>query len=907
MPNLGNPMQHHPSQNQRPVQPVNPMEMQQQMASGQPVANMAQRPPQIQGQQQVTQQEQQRILQLAENMAHNVSPEQMGTVQRMVMSIPADQRQQMQSQGINPVQWVFRQHAMKKFLVERERAAQQQRAVQGSHPLDRVVSQQGGRPTSQISMRQGQPVPPPPPSQRQEAPFDQFLGQQQDALRHQEAGQVVVPASQVAPRGTPHPPPQGQFGARPMQPPNNFQQQPPAGWNPPHGQHQNVPQTPQPQIPPQTPNHANIPGQTAQQQALQGQLGGLDTSRAQRTPQQNANMPTLNRPLNPPNQAQNAPRQAQPTAKSSARNAPSGQQTAVINGQPRVGQQSAPLSLQQQKAQQFMANMTEAQRATFLASMKQRQERKKAEDAAEAAAQAGASGAPVAPMGGQGTQSQSVPKANPDVPQPPPNPMNRINGQTQTTQQPGPPNGPRGPQQKFAPIPLDENTTRMMDRVEFPRQLLNLAGANAKVPEQIKQWGQLKQWVVQNSSVLPPGSIQKVVGLQSVVYQQTVRQRNQQRDALNQAQSQGNARPVQPGVAPAAQMVAPDSSQMPVQSSTAQAHPFPMPTLPQPTNHEITAARAQLPQNLKAASDEQLRTMISNKRRTEYFKALQGQTNLTQLQQKQLYQHQTNIRQLQQANTQQAQGSMQANSHDQLQPYRRGQNQQAQPGQQWQQPQTAPKMVQANPQQARQPQSSRSGPQASVPQPNQKVGKRNNISDDVIEVPDPKLSQQQVRPSINKGSQPQPQPQPPPNSSLSQITPEKFNSLTPEQKARFQEQRRLQMEATQRASAQRLSQNVQGKRPAEAANQIIVPNAGRDGRLKELKSEVIRTLPTRQPVPMSPSTRARMIEKLRSASNMVHRLESSLPLFLSLSKDEEKTKDYLRAVCKLVEMLGTAN
>ena len=192
-----------------------------------------------------------------------------------------------------------------------------------------------------------------------------------------------------------------------------------------------------------------------------------------------------------------------------------------------------------------------------------------------------------------------------------------------------------------------------------------------------------------------------------------------------------------------------------------------------------------------------------------------------------------------------------------------------------------------------------------MPPPNQKGGKRNNNNDDVIEVPDPKLSQQQARPNI-KGSQfqAQPQAQPPPSNPLSNLTNEKFNALPPEQKARIQEHRRLQFEAAQRASGQRLGQSVQGQRPTEALNKTTVPNAGRDERVKELRGEVMRSMPPRQPVGMSPNTRARMIEKLKSAGNMSQRLESSLPLFLSLSKDEETTKDLLRSVCIPVENAG---
>lgn len=904
--NLGNPMQHHPSQSQRPVQSANPMEMQQQMLNAQPVPNMPQRPPQNQSQPQFTQQEQQQIMQLAEHMAQNVTPEQMNNVQRMVMGIPADQRQQMQSQGMNPAHAVFRQQAIKRFL--HERAIQQQRAGQGPHPLDRggVVSQQG-RPTSQISMRQGQPVPPQPTPQPHDPSFDQFLGQQQDALRHQEAGQVVVPASQTAPpqvRGTPHPQPQGQFGARPMQPPNNFQQQPPAVWNAPQGQHQNVSQTSQQQIPPQTPNLANVPGQTPQQQALQGQLGGLDNSRAQRTPQQNPNMPTLNRPLNPPNQAQNAQRQAQSAPQTGTRNVSGGQQAAAANGQPGVGQQSGPLNLQ--KFHSMVAQIPEPRRSAFLAEFKQRQERTKLKKA-EAAAQAGPQGAPVALMGDQGTKAQAVPKASAIVPQPPTNPMNRVNGQAQAPQQSGLPNGARGSQQKFPPVPLDENTTRMMDKVEFPRSILSLTGDNTKVPEHIKQWGQLKQWVLQKSNTLPPGSIQKVVGLQSIVYQQKVAQTNQQREALNQAPSQGNTRPVQPGVAPAAQMVAPNSSQPPIQGSTAQISNSSMPNLPPPTIQEVTAARAQLPADMQnTASDENLRVMILNKRRHAILKTMQGQQNLTPQQQQQ--QRLSVLRMQQAANGQQAQGSMQPNQHGQLQAPQRGQNNHPQPGQQWAQSQTAPRIAQPNPQQVKQPQSSRSGPQASVSAPNQKGGKRPSNSDDVIEVPDPKLSQQQAHPPNIKGHQPQPQPQPASSNASSRIAAEKYNSLPPEAKARFQEQQRLHNEAAQRAAnAQRLGQNIQGQRPAEAANQKSAPNAGRDERVKELRSEVMKTMLIRQPIPMSPNTRTRMIDKLRSTCGMSQRLENSLPLFLTLSKDEEKTKDLLRSVGRLIKILKTAN
>ena len=893
--NLGNPMQHHAPQSQRPVQSGNPIEMQQNMTNGPPVPNMNQRALQPQGQSQFSPQEQAQIMQMAEHMAQNLTQEQMQNVQRLIMSLPVEQRQLMQSQGINPAHAVFRQHAVRKFL--QDRSLQQQRAAQGTHPLERggAVSQQG-RPPSQIPMHPGQPLPPQATPQHHEPSFDQFLGQQQEALRHQEAGQVVVPASQGAPpqvRGTAHPQQQGQFGARPVQPPHNFQQQPPAVWNTPQGQHPNIPPTTQPQIPPQTSNVAHIPRQTPQQQALQGQLGGLDNSHAQQTPQQNPKMPTLNRPLNPPSQAQNAQRQGQPNPKTGALNNPSGQQAGTVNGQPNVGQPPMPPNVQ--KFHKYVSSMPEPQRTAFLIEFKKRQEGKRAENV-QSAAQSGSLGASVAPMGGQGSKAQSTPKPNPSIVQPPPNPVNRPNGQAQVSQQPAPSNEVRNSQQKFAPIALDQNTTRMMDAIDFPRSLLSVAGANAKVPEQIKNWGQLKLWVHQNSQILPTDSLQKIVGLQSIVYQQKAAQ-NHQQNALNQGQLQGNPRPTQPGVAPAAQMVAPNSSQASMRGSTAPVPNSSMPVLPPPTMQEVAAARAQLPAEVKGVSDEQLRQMISNKKQLAYLKAMQGQPNLTlqqqQLQHQQQQQYQNLIRK------QQSQSSLQPNPTSQLPTAQRGQNHQSQPGQQWQQSQAAQKVNQSNAQQPKLPQTNRSVPQASGPQPNQKIGRRPNTSDDVVEVPDPKLSQQPTRPSNIKPPQPQPQLQPPVNNASAQMTLEKYKSLTPEQKARFP--------AAQRAGAQRLGQNVQGQSLAEAVNQNVAPNPGRDVRVNQLKSEIMRHISPRQPVPMSPNTRARMIEKLKTAGVMSQRLEHSLPLYLSLSKDEEKTKELLRSVCKHIEMLEFEN
>ena len=171
------------AQIQRQPPPIRAMEQQLKTLNEQRVSNTSPTLPPYQRQPQFTPQEQRMFLPLAEQIEQNVPPEQIEKPQDFEMTTLADQRQEMEQQGIKPADAFFPSEAVMEF------------------PRDNA---------------KGQQIPSPPTQPHHDPSVDQFLGQQQDALRDQEAGQLVVPAVQGAPpgvRGTLHP---GQFMPSPI-------------------------------------------------------------------------------------------------------------------------------------------------------------------------------------------------------------------------------------------------------------------------------------------------------------------------------------------------------------------------------------------------------------------------------------------------------------------------------------------------------------------------------------------------------------------------------------------------------------------------------------------------------------------------------------------------------------------
>lgn len=899
---LPNSMQQQPPQHQTMLQLGNGSDVQQPIHNGQPLRTMNRTMPQYSGQPQFTEQENQQITMHVTQMQKNLTNEDMANIQRQLNSLPAHQRQSMQAQGVNPLTAYLRSQVKRRFVEDR---ARRQQGGQGFAPPSAAAIANQGRPTSQVSMHsQGQQAPPASAPQHPEQSFafsnmDQFLGQQQDALRHQEAGQMVVPMSNpqvVTPqvRGTPNPQGQAQFNPnRPMQP-HNFQPQNQPFWNN-QQTHQQIPQQPsQVQMQPPTPNFTGTQGQTPQ---LQGQVGGLSNNREQRIPQQNHVMPTLNKPLDPQGQAQNnqPQRPAQPTPKTNQRNAPGGPQAAAANAPPNSGPQrpqatptphSQWLAKMPQQIRAQLMSMPEDKQKQWMMQMQMHQKQRRMKAAADAQGANSDTALQSRQQGGAGAAQANQSKAsnaNLNTPQMPVNAITSVNMPSQGSQQQVPSDNARPAPSKLGAIQLNENQTRHMDSLNFPANLLNRSSDLGNLPENLRTWGQLKEHVHRNESNLPQSSLAKVISLQSIDFQLRQQRAMNQKRNQPQQQAQGNT-----GVAPVGQMMPPQHNQ-PAQGPAAPApNPLRFPALPELTAQEIQARRATLPPQMKGCSDEQLRVLIMEQQRKKIMSNPQFQQAMVQQQQQQL--QRSNLQRVQNAEAHQNHSATPPNQIGQVQQPQRGQPQPPQLGQARVPPQQQARQNVHPPKPAP---GAWAGVQPDIPKPNQKGLKR--INDDVIEVPDPKLNQQQGRLPSAKVSQP-----PPMVNGVPQITPEQFASFTNEQKAQFMGRMQAAQAAHRARAMQANGQTVQRQAAINPVNQ-----GGRlNNRLHQLMNEVAQSAPRRPEVPMSPNTRKKMIEKLKEKMGvMVKRLDQSLPYYLGLSKDENRTKELLRIRLLLLQQV----
>lgn len=294
-----------------------------------------------------------------------------------------------------------------------------------------------------------------------------------------------------------------------------------------------------------------------------------------------------------------------------------------------------------------------------------------------------------------------------------------------------------------------------------------------------------------------------------------------------------------------------------------------MANIPQPTMVEMQHARARLPDRAKGASDAQLQQMIMQKRHEDALK-----TNPQ-------YQQRFSLLQ-----AQQGQYPMNNLRHPQMPQPLGGQAQHLPQGHLHQPPQPQQASMQKFPPttQGGQAQSNRAGTQ-NYPPANH-VAPQRNISDDVIEVPNPRIANQQNRPLNDRAA---------PLHGMSQTTQEAFAKMSPEQ--RVQLQQRMQAQAAQHAKGGLPGQNASGHASAPAANLLTSQSAGRENRLNQLINEVAQTTPHQPVIPMSPETRSQMISGLKKdTGGMIHRIEQSLPVFLNKVQDEKQAKELLKIV-----------
>ena len=889
VPNPGQ-VQHRFLNNQmpRPGQPpaMGMPNQQPQMQLGNPQARiqmMPQNTPQMMPPQgQFTQQDMQEIARLSQQMAQNTSPEQLNQIRSQLENSP--HRQQLLAQGLDPLTHFFRQQAMRRYM-DTKRATTQRTGQVGQ--AQNNVNPEQARPVSQNSApTQGPPAVAVSASQNIDSSFmgsiDEIVAQQQNARRLQEAGQVVVPASdlqsmtepQRGAMGTTSQQPNPHAANRPPQMPN-APPQPQAFWNA-QTQQLNGQSAGQVQNQAQRNNFQNVA--TPIPPNLQGQVGGLNATVGQMQ-QQNSNMPTLTRSVGPQSQTpqpQNMwPQQGTPQMQHAAQSSPLIPQQNNPSGTPQR-LRPPPGKNNGAQMQQFLAGLSEDDRRSFIMRLHQQQQQHQQQRTAAIGQPSSGRAQPVAMQAQRshgGPPSSQAPDLTPGRAANGAHQVNGVQQQQIPVQQPGQSQRPsqqpgdaalaalQKVQAAVASGSLTPDIERQMDNHGFPPGILNANNALSKLPPTVKSWGQLKAWVRENAANLPAGSEAKLRGLQGLHYQSI-------------SQKQQNAQQ-QPAMQPTAPMVPrPDQQPVPAQAQ--------MPNFPQPTIQDVHNARTKYPQQLHSVPDEQVRAMIMKQRRDMWVRTHQQGFNPQQQAQMQLMQQRQQQAQLQQRHQQQQQQ----------------QNQSLQNGTQPNQPQQAQIPAQRpQPQQPKQGPQGKEQPHGKAPQAqmqNQATGKgtKRGSSDDVVEVPDPKITQQQQRAQGVKTSQ---------KANVSKARPEQAaqaaqKAPNPRPEA---EQRTKRAPLPQASEANQAAGSAQGQQKPEEAHRL-------EARLKELVDEVSRNVPSRQPIPMDFATRTKMVQKLAQARDHVMRMDRIMLLYFKMFKDENGTKDLIRTVShRIVQQQST--
>ena len=796
---------------------------------------------------------------MAQIIAQTTPKDRLEQIQNQVQAVAPNYRQNPAMQNVDPLTYYFRNHATHRYIAQKAHLANQRNQVTGAPGMGLMPQQLRSTPQDEAPQAAGAP----PPN------FDssRILVQQQNALRSQEAGQMVVPASNsqamidqpINVRGTAQQPNGQGNGGRPMQNPTQpFYPQP---------------NTQQVHMQPQSGNYGNIPNQSPQLN-LQGQPHGLGTNlnRAFGSPNMQAQAPASvwgpQRPQPPQQKDQHQMKPQQPMQ-------PSGQPECPNAGQ----QRPRPLLLNMPpEMQQRLASMPEEQRNNVLAQLQERQR--------------------LGMLRRQQTMRDTASKPGPNVMgtqpgQQPPAMVQQLesvqhNVPLQRPQQQQHPNMNLLDQHRVANIALTDEQVRQMDRQNFP--LAIFSGALSTIPKDIKTWGQLKHWVAQNQSTLPSGILAKLRGLQGLHYENISNfQRGRMRQGqagpqgqvgpgrMGQVQGQGNPQ----SQAPQAQMIAPPNNAAPLVgfNTPHMQNPTGAPTLPQPTPQEIQASRAGLPDRLKALTDEQIRVQILKQRQHELLKIAQGHPGMAPQQQA----HISQLQMVQQPPAQPTQFQTAVNQKPQPAP--------SQAMTSRQQPQPSPRLsATPKPSAAKQPQPTRAASTASKQgQPNQKGIKRNS-NDDVVEVPNPNLATPATR------AQPlnTPQPSQPFRPGVLQ------NPTIQGQRAQLDAQKqRSAQKATGSAPGQPQTQGLKPNGQGNSGPQRTEEQARKEAQLTQIYGEVARSAPKGNPVAMVPKIRQSMVQMLGENTKLMSRIPNALPIFFSLIPEEAKFRDLIRTASAL--------
>ena len=648
VPNRVNPM---PTGPPRPGQLQGmPTGMPQQMASGIP---------------QFTQEENQRINQIAQQMAQAFPQAEMASLRQKVSQAPEVQRIQMQQQKIDPLIWYFRRQATTRFMHMRR---QQQQSQQQQHQFP-IGQGPGNTPHGQFPGQSpvvGSGNQPQPFNSGQGGPGSvnpQFIGlqhQQQAGLQQQQQGITVVPASQpnqgaqqkMNMAGGPQ-----QKSNTPVKSAQNQQQM--AQQN--QGGARMTPtqsQNPQMQRPPSAAN-------------LTGMPNGLHGPGGQAAHQQSPALPNINKAADIQRTSSQGPmqqRQSQPQNQTSTQNstAPTTQQgqsgqsgsnqTSMNPNQP--GQmQPGGGGLQRPQFQRIVDAMPAQMRHNLLKLPQEKQPQAAMQFWQRLQAmkrqQAQAQGRPPGQMLGQppssgnsqmqqGQATNTQAQVNGQMNQQPSQGSNHnisSNPQASLSQQTRPTNGlpnqsVQGQQgQKAVPnmqgrfLALNDATIRELDKKPFPRAILNSTNSISQhLPQHVKTWGELKDWAQQNQASLGQTIPERLKQMQSVWFQSWIKNfknsngGQQPQQMQGQPPNMGTQNPAiqnQQGPAPPAPMgpVAPNTG------SNITAIPS---NFPRPSQQEIESIRKGVPK-VAHLSDDQIVMIIYKRKATMAMQHKQAQ------------------------------------------------------------------------------------------------------------------------------------------------------------------------------------------------------------------------------------------------------------------------------------------
>lgn len=787
---------------------------------------------------QLTSEENGMVNRIAHQMMQRTSEDQLNTIRNL---IPPEQRRLFQARGVDPAVVYFRSGAIAKFHENRAKLANERNPpIPPSH--NALISQQG-RPQSQNTI-------PALSQQSNEQMFkpsfvagsmNQIIGQQREAMRSQEAGQVVVPAStgQIvsdAQRGNIRTAPQQQQqpnvqleGNFPSNQPSNVQYWP---------QNQNMQPSPHMRVPQPGLQFVHMPHSGFHSQ--------------QRMAPPNTSLPNINQTTSPKPQNAWPSQKSSPLTQSNDKEIASPQQiTQQLGAAPlkpsNTGQnrQSAiPPQMQEHFATMSAnmaahvtantgTNMNEEQKKLFVQRQMQIQTQRYLRQQQQNEAHLKGS----QPENLDGKKVQGATQTNQSSHLISNTTMVNNNGiqQPAIAQQPAPPTSSQAqqsaPHDRAPNYGLNEEETRQMDNCNFPPSILNNTSGHylSKLPPDLKTWGQLKSWAAQHETALPPVTLHKLRNLQGMHYQSllTNSRRKAQMGQTQLTNTQGFPRPS----APTAPMVPQQNQRAPLPLANPPQSTISVgQSIPRPTIQDIQVFRAQFSERFVNLNDADIERILMKQR--------QDQVRNSQRPAQQPSQLNSHLRNLNQQNVQPnfPLPVNQTNISQSPNPQGTQSDQNPQPSA------VASRQVPTNRQMQQ------------LPGHGNTKGLKRNSDDDIVEVATQKdaltMPQSSTEPRLNAS----------PN-------------------------------------LQELPAGVyHGQRHLQAEHQRAVPP---HVRFNQIHTEVMQNIHRRQPIQMDAHTRSLAVQQLAAAKEHLHRVEYTLPKFFTMTGDEDFVRRVIQAVCSV--------